>query len=209
MTYSVVCISRAMGAGGEEIGRSVAERLGFRYVDEEIVSRAAAKAGVDAEAVADEEQRKSLVSRLLQGLSKSGAEGWALGGGVPVLPGDEPSGEALRVVIREAIEQTAAQGNVVIVAHAATHALPRRPETLRVLVTASPETRAERIGESEELDAAGSARAVKESDAARRDYLRRFYDVDEEQPTQYDIVFNTDALSLDECASLVAAAASR
>jgi len=35
-----VCISHAEGAGGEEVGRLVADRLGFVYVDEEIVARA-------------------------------------------------------------------------------------------------------------------------------------------------------------------------
>jgi len=48
---------------------------------------------------------------------------------------------------------------------------------------------------------------VKESDAARRDYLKRFYGV-EESPTQYDLVVNTDALSFDQAAELVATAAS-
>jgi hypothetical protein len=30
----VICISRTLGAGGEEVGWLVAERLGFAYVDE-------------------------------------------------------------------------------------------------------------------------------------------------------------------------------
>ncbi|MGE5274380.1 MAG: AAA family ATPase [Verrucomicrobiota bacterium] len=207
MSSRVVCISRSIGAGGEEVGRLVAERLGFVYVDEEIVSRAATKAGIDAGTVADEEQRKSLVSRMLQALAQSGAEALAVGGGPPPRPDDEPTGEAVRALIRETIEQTAARGNVVIVAHAASHALPAGSEALRVLVTASPETRAQRIGESEGLDDPGAARAVKESDGARRDYLKRFYGVDE-QPTHYDLVVNTDAVSFDRAADLVAAAAS-
>ena len=53
MARTVVCISHAAGAGGEEVGRLVAERLGFLYVNEEIVARAAAKGGVDAADVAD------------------------------------------------------------------------------------------------------------------------------------------------------------
>jgi len=207
MAYRAICISRAKGAGGEQVGRLVADRLGFAYVDEEIVSRAAAKAGIDAGMVADEEQRRSLVARVLQALAQSGAEALAVGGGPPPHPNDEPTGEAVRVLIRETIEQTAAQGDVVIVAHAASHVLPPGSHGLRVLVTASPETRTKRVGEAEALDESGAARAVKESDAARRDYLKRFYGV-EESPTQYDLVVNTDALSFDQAAELVAAAAS-
>jgi cytidylate kinase len=197
-----------MGAGGEEVGRLVADRLGFVYVDEEIVSRTAAKAGIDAGSVADEEQRRSFVSRMLQALAQSGAESLAVGGGPAPRPDDEPTGEAVRVLIRETIEQTAARGNVVIVAHAASYALPPGPGALRVLVTASPETRAKRLAESEGLDESGGLRAVKESDAARRDYLKRFYGVDE-APTHYDVVVNTDVLTFDHAAELVTVAAKR
>ena len=41
VTCQVVCISHAPGAGGEEVGRLVAERLGLLYVDDDIVARAA------------------------------------------------------------------------------------------------------------------------------------------------------------------------
>jgi cytidylate kinase len=114
----------------------------------------------------------------------------------------------VRALIRETIEQTAAKGNVVIVAHAASHALPQGPDALRVLVTASPETRAKRLAEVEGVDESDAARAVKDSDAARRDYLKRFYGV-EELPTHYDLVVNTDGLTFDQAADLVLAAASR
>src|SRR4051812_14333312 len=41
MSYRTICVSRDAGAAGEEIGHAVAESLGFRYVDEEIVRAAA------------------------------------------------------------------------------------------------------------------------------------------------------------------------
>ena len=70
----VICISRARGALGEQVGEEVARRLGLRVVDEEIVAGAAAKENVDPDLVADAEERKSLVHRLLMGLAASGAE---------------------------------------------------------------------------------------------------------------------------------------
>jgi hypothetical protein len=72
-----VCISHAEGAAGEEVGRLVADRLGFVYVDEEIVARAAARGGIDPADVADEERRKSLLERVLVGLAQGGSEAWA------------------------------------------------------------------------------------------------------------------------------------
>jgi cytidylate kinase len=69
-------------------------------------------------------------------------------------------------------------------------------------VTASAGTRAERLGDE-------GARKVKDEDAARRDYLKRFYGVDEESPTHYDLVINTDVLSVEQAADLVSQASSR
>lgn len=209
MARNVVCISHATGSGGEDVGRLVAERLGFLYVDEDIVAQAAAQGRIDPGDVADEERRKSLAARILDAMAESGGEAWALGGSPPPRVGDELSSADVRALIRETILQTAARGEVVIVAHAASHAVGAGPGTLRVLVTASPETRAKRVAEAEGLEPDRAARAVKDEDAARRDYLKRFYGVDRESPTDYDLVVNTDALSVDEAAELVAHAGAR
>jgi cytidylate kinase len=208
VTRTVVCISHSSGAGGEEVGRLVAERLGFLCVDEEIVARAAVKGGIDAAEVADEERRKSLAVRVLNAMARGGGDAWAFGGSVPLRSGEELDSDDIQALIRETIEQTAARGNAVIVAHAASHAISPGPAVLRVLVTASPHTRAARVSDAEGLDQADAARALKDSDAGRADYLKRFYDVGEELPTHYDLVFNTDTLSIERVAELVAEAAS-
>jgi len=192
MAATVVCISRTLGAGGEEIGRLVAGRLGFDYVDEDILTRAAQRGDVTAEDVANAERRQSLLRRLFTELGTgSGVETYGL---APATGGDLP--DDMRALIREAIEEVAARGNVVIVAHAASFALAGRKGVLRVLVTGSPETRASR-----------SEGSIKDSDAERADYLRRFYGVEHELPTHYDLVINTDAVSADLAADLVALAA--
>lgn len=55
MSRSVICISRTTGALGEDLARIVADKLGFRYVDDEIVVRAAEVAGVPADVIAASE----------------------------------------------------------------------------------------------------------------------------------------------------------
>jgi cytidylate kinase len=203
----VICISRAHGAGGDEVGKVVAERLGFQYVDEEIVAQAAAMGGVSPADVADEERRKSLMSRLLRELGRGVAVNSY---GIPRGAG-EPEGstsDEIKGLIQAAIEETAGRGDVVIVAHAASFALPRSPNVLRVLVTASPDARAQKLSESFGFDAETSQKAINESDAARADYLRRFYRVDTEQPIHYDLVVNTGSMSRDRAADLVVRAAS-
>jgi hypothetical protein len=177
-------------------------------VDEDLVAHAAAKGGVDPREIADEERRKSFVARLLDDFGGSeSVQAWSSIGFVPAATEEGATGEELRALIREAIEETVARGDAVIVAHAASHAMPDRTDVLRVLVTASPDTRIERLREAEKVEERTAARAVKKADAARADYLKRFHGVDEEQPTHYDLVLNTDQLSLEEAAAVVSAAA--
>src|SRR5579871_1219761 len=118
MARTVVCVSRSLGAGGEDVGRLVADRLGYVYVDEDVIARAAALGGIDLERVADEERRRSRFAGLLDYLADAGAAGYA-----PVPPSDEPQSDDVRTFIRDAIQEIAERGNAVIVAHAASHAV--------------------------------------------------------------------------------------
>jgi CMP/dCMP kinase len=211
MATRIVTISHAAGAVGESIGRRVAERLGFRYVDEEIIELAARKHGLDTGLVADAERRKNLFARLLDDLASapmldpSGNVGFLMDDTTVV-----PRREELRTLIVEAIRETAEHGNVVIVSHAAGIPLAGRHDLLRVFITASLATRTERIAESQKSDdKAEAAKLLKDSDAARAHYFFSFYKIERELPTQYDLVVNTDRLTSDEATDIVVAAAKR
>jgi cytidylate kinase len=206
VAYRVVCISAADGAAGEQIAALVADHLGFRLINEQVIARAAQEAGVDAHVVAEVERRKSFVSRLLEQLPASGVV--PLSGYVPPLEDPALSDENLRGVIRSAIEEIALRGESVIMAHAAAHALSTRPDALRVFITASPETRAGRYEASHGVDGKEAEKLVARGDSNRADYLKRFYRVPAELPVQYDIVVNTDRLTAERAAELIAQAAS-
>jgi len=201
---SIVCVSHTTGSGGGEVGRRVAEQLGYLYVDEDIVARAAAAGGLEPKDIADEEQRKSYARRLLETLAEGDPALWTTTAPVDLVrPAD------IRGLIRETVIQTAARGNVVIVAHAASFALEPGPELLRVFVTASARTREQRIAATDGVESANAARTIKDSDLGRSDYLKRFYAIDRESPTDYDVVVNTDRLSTESAAEIVLSAAAR
>jgi cytidylate kinase len=185
---SVICISHAEGADGGAVGRAVAEKLGFTFADDAIVSEAAHQAGIFAESVSYAERRDAKRS-------------------IEVDFGRVEKTEKLREMIRAAVVETAGRGNVVITSHAASFALAHRSDVLRVFVTAPDGARAARLAESEGIDAKRAVKELAESDKGRAAYLERFYGVKSEQPTQYDLVVNTDRLGTDAAAALIASAA--
>jgi len=189
MRTSVICVSHTEGAGGHEIGRLLAERVQFRYADDEIILDAARAEKIFPEAVMLAESRKA-------------------GRHIEVDFNRLEQTEKVRQLIRDAIGAAAEAGNVVIVAHAASHALGDRDDVLRVLITASPATRSARLQETLGCDADKADDAVRKGDAGRSDYLKRFYGIRAELPTHYDLVVNTDKLSPELAARLIVHAAS-
>ncbi|MCI0632815.1 MAG: cytidylate kinase-like family protein [Actinobacteria bacterium] len=209
MQKRVVAISTTHGSEGRRIGGLVAQLLEFGYVDEQIITIAAEKRGIDPEVVADAEKRKSLVLRVLEGLGEGGGGSGAIGGGPMWVPDDSSElarSYDLRSLIIEAIRETASRGDVVIVAHAASFALAGREDLLRVFVTAPLEARVRRIAQLPELDDAQAEREVKRSDTARADYLKRFYGVERELPTHYDLVVNSEVMEPETAAGVIARA---
>jgi cytidylate kinase len=188
MKANVVCISRTDGSNGFEVGEAVAEKLGFKFADDAIIMSAARTEGLFPESVSRAESPKA-------------------GRTMEVDFGRFEKTEAIRDLIRSAVVETADAGAVVIVAHAASYAIGDRPDVLRVLVTASDETRVARVAESSGVDAKSASKRLNDSDKARADYLQSFYGVKRELPTHYDLVICTDKLTPDEAAAVVAGAA--
>ncbi len=220
MATRVVTIARTLGAGGELIGRAVADRLGFRFVDEEIIVVAAKKENIDPSVIADVEKRKPFFARLLESFGHGPALEAATLGGMMVdprlyfpeglvqdAPGAVDVPEHYRELIRQAILEFANFGDVVIHAHAAGMTLAGRDDVLRVLVTASPDTRIQRLVTGGAKSAKDAEHAIRASDRDRRDYFKRFHQISDEQATDYDLVVNTDILTPEAAATAIVAAA--
>ena len=95
-----------------------------------------------------------------------------------------------------------------IVAHAASFAVGSG-DAIRVFVTASSSTRAAHLADERGIGVPDAERALRDEDAARADYLKRFYGIEAELPSHYDLVVNTDMLSPQDAAAAVIAAATR
>ncbi len=205
MNKRVVCISRTLGAGGESIGGLVARRLGFRYVDDEIVVTAAKKVKVNPKLVEQAEHKQPIVDRILDWLGRSAEvhtpDDRGEHGPQSFVPED------FRALIRAVVYETGRKGDVVILAHAASMALGFMEGVLRVFVTASLETRVKHLSRGGRMNEKEALKALKDSEEARRDYIKRFYQIEEELPTHYDLLINTDTLTTEQAAHIIVSAA--
>lgn len=204
MGCQVVTIAMSDGAFAEQTGRAVAEQLGFRYINSEIIDWAAGKGGVDPRDVESVEHSPPLVARVLEFLASAPMDPTVWTDGFePVV---NPSA-GYRSLIQQVIRETAAAGSAVIVAHAAGILLAGLPDIPRVFVAASVETRIARLQAEQQIDQREAARRIARADRERAAYRERFYHVRQESPTHYDLVVNTDTLSAGVAARVIAAAA--
>lgn len=204
----VITISREYGAGGSEVARRVAARLGgWAVVDNDLVEEIAARAGLtQAEVVEREERVPSFVERLARTLAASGPQFAVPPGGTV----EDVEEEAKLVRITEGVvADLARQGRVVLVGRAAPVVLGQWSDTLHVKLVAPRLDRIRAAAERLGIDAAQAADIVDDTDRMRAAYHREYYDRDWSDPLHYHMILNTGALGLDGAAELIERASRR
>ena len=159
----VVAIDREYGSGGREIGRKLAEQLGYDFYDDEIISRAAGTTGYSTQFIEQQEENMSssvLYTLLTQMYSYA--------------PDQESPKDAVFAAERSIILDVARKGNCVIVGRCADWILRDDPHFLRVWLHASEQSRIARIMEYDHTDVAGARAAMAKGDRKRAIYYQYY-----------------------------------
>jgi cytidylate kinase len=198
----LITISRQYGAGGSEVAARVARALEWRVVDNELVERVAARAGLAPEDVAEREERvPTFIERLARTVVAATPELVVppeAGGTAPTLP----EAELVRVTER-VVEEVAAEGRVVLVGRAAPAVLARERDAIHVKAVAPREWRVRAVAERLGVPPEEAARLTDETDRSRARYHREYYHRDWGDPANYHLVLNTAALGLDGAAEII------
>ncbi len=222
-----VTISREHGALGTEIGHRVAERLGGRYLDRELIDMALQFAGLHAVAPTEEptpplpqQEVPGLVRRIVEAVTgplSSGLRPWpryiapkqpAVGEEDSLLRQAVGTDDAYVAVLSQVLERIAEeQPNEVLVGRGGQCILGGRPGVLHVFVCASLGDRIQRVAESEKLDRQEAASTVRAFDEERTRYIRRYFAADWQRPSLYHLTVNTSWLSVEQSVDLIVQAA--
>lgn len=184
-----VTIARQPGSLGDEIGRALADRLGYRFLDHDALLTSISEFG-DIEPNAPEiaETRPSFWERL----------------------NEERRRHA--IIVRCGVYGFARDNDGVIVGLGATHLLRGLSHVLRVLTVAPRDVRLERLMAQAEQGRPGSlsreeaAEALRRADRERTGYLRYMHNSDLTDVHHYDLVLNTRNLTVDRAVSFISSA---
>jgi len=177
---SIVAISETAGSLGNEIGRRLAERLGYRFADREIIAKASERFG---ESVIDlrhaAEEKPTLWERL------------------------SDTQHRYKLFVEAIILEMAGGDNVVLAALASAIVLRPISHALRVRVNAPERIRADRAEQQQGLTHEAAVEHVRQTDHERSARVKFLYHVSVDDPFLYDIVLNTERLTADEGAGLL------
>ena len=183
----IVTLSHEIGAGGPEIGQKLAERLSLHYVDQELISQAALRYGLLEEKLSSlDDSKPSLLERF------------------------DAETRRYLTVLQTALYEFAEQDRVVLMGRSGQWLLRGIPHVFRVRVMAPFDLRVKHLGKrlSDQMGEHTNPRMV--HDMARRDdtekigRMRYLYEVDVRDPALYDLVINTEKLSIDAAVELIA-----
>jgi cytidylate kinase len=190
----IITISRQFGAGGSEVARRVAEALGWRVVDNELIDRVAERAGLSPEEVAQREERApDFIERLTRALARSVPELFPK----PAERVPEPEEATLVRLTESVVAEAAAEGRVVLVGRAGAAVLRGQYDALHVKLVAPVPERLRAASERLGLAPKDAEKILQETDASRGRYLKQHYGRDWNDSTNYDMVLNTGTLGLD------------
>lgn len=179
---ALVAMTREMGSLGKDVAAAVADRLGKQVVHHEIIDNLASKMRL----------RKSHVIRFLEG--KAGI--WER------LTTDKTS---LSIYTADETFALAESGNVAVIrGWGATHLLRPVRHVISVRVCAPFEVRVERMMERLNTDDRDFVEnEIKLSDEAHGAITRRHFGISWQHSDRYDLVLNTERLTVEECADEV------
>jgi hypothetical protein len=183
----MICVSREYRSRGSEIGKIVAEQLGFQLYGRELVDQIAEQAHVRRRVIesVDERTQRTIDNFL----------GEVFGGGFFA------RSDYLRN-LSKVVLTLGRHGDGVILGRGAFFILDPK-YTLRVRTIAPLEVRIARVAEEQRLDSEKARDYLRRVDAERSTFIRQHFDREVSDPGHYDLVLNTGTFSEETCADLV------
>ncbi len=178
--FSVVTVSRQIGSGGSRFAKALAARCGYQLIWREVINKAAIQIGSPDIALA-------MIDEL----------------GLLGLCPDPDLCQAYIKAVSTVMGDYANQGNVIIVGRASQVVLSKMPQVFHIRVIADLDTRIKNICESRNVNSEAARQQIIQSDAYRSDYLLKFYQVDWNDASLYDLVINTAKVPMNQLVNMV------
>ena len=202
----VITISREVGSGGRTIGRKLAEKLGVRFSDKELVDELQKKLNLTVSSIEElKGKKKRWLDDFIQMVAPVPMSGMLVDG-----DSDYISEYNLSLTVNDVFEAEkeilngiADQGSCVIAGRSGFFVLKGRPNKVDILITASRDKRIARIMEKQNLSRQKAEEVIDSVDKARDNYVKRYTGQSRYDARNYHIVLNMDYITEDQAVAMI------
>ncbi len=192
----VITIERQYGSGGRDVGHALAELLGCKCYDQDLIFMAAKRSGISEEALmeADEQASNSLLYTLAMGASMIFTN---------TTPMSVPINDALFIAQSEIIRELSEKEDCIIVGRCADYILSEHPKKVTVFVQRDMNDRVSRIMERAGISEAAAKERITKKDKKRANYYSYYTGGKWGKPDNYDLVVSTSNVGIEGAAKII------
>ncbi len=194
MKKRIITVSREFGSGGRTIGRLAAERLGYKFYDDEIIERVVKASGLSRDIVEKYDEyathKNSILYALAVNSTGDGYHGLSFANQVQI---------SQAAVIKEMAEE----GNCVIIGRGADYILKDREDCLNIFVRADMDSKVKRVEELYGKTEKHTQDRIKDKDTKRRVFYRSFTMREWGDIENYHLVLDSGCIGIDKCVDII------
>ena len=189
-------IGRQLGSGGRAIGRLLADSMGARYLDRELLTLAADRSGLSPEIFERTDEHKGFLHTLAGTLfpAFSAHTGYY---------DESVNDDTLFRLQSEAIRRAAQEAPCIIIGRCADYVLRDMPRTVNVFVVADRRDRIARLCRMNNITEAEAARRIDKGDQRRAEYYNFYTQQRWGAAETYDLCLNTSLFGIERTAEII------
>ena len=195
----IITIGRECGSGGRHIGKKLAEELGIKYYDKELLTEAAKKSGLCRELFEthDEKPTSSFLYSLVMDTYSMGYSNSAYM--------DMPLNHKIFLAQFDTIKQIASEESCVIIGRCADYALAEHPNVISVFITADDDVKIKTLMDRHQISESKAKDLMMKTDKKRASYYNYYSNKRWGDSKSYDLCINSSKVGNDGVIELIKA----
>lgn len=198
MANKIYTIGREFGSGGREVGEKLAQKLGIKLYDKELLQQAAKDSGFCEEIFENHDEKPTnsfLYSLVMDTYSVSGYSA------APFL--DMPLNHKVFLAQFETIKKIAEKESCVIVGRCADYALSDNPDCINVFIHADMDIRIKNVSRNLNITENKARDIINKTDKQRASYYNYYTSKKWGDSKSYNLSLDAGKLGIDNCVEMI------
>jgi len=180
----IITIAREYGSGGRYIGKLLAEKLGIKLYDKELIKEVSRLSGLKEEYIEENEQKRNKLDNM-----------WYYG--------NLSNRDKLFLSESNVIKEIAKKESCIIVGRCADYILKDNKNVIRVFVYSSLENKVSRAVKYYGLKEKNAKKIIEDTNKKRSEHYKHYTNSTWNNPNNYDICINSDSLGIETAVELL------